>query len=400
MKERELPDGWELVNFFDYVDFQEGPGIMAVDFTEYGIPLIRLVNLRRKTVTLEGCNFLSPEKVESKWSHFKLKNQDILISSSASTGIVSEVTKESEGSIAYTGIIRLRPKNEALDREFLKIFVGSEIFTRQIDALVTGSTIHHYGPSHLKRVTIPLPPLSVQRQIVAVLERAEAVKRQRHEADAQTGALLQSVFYEMFGDPVRNEREWNVVTVDSISEKIQYGYTESANIEKIGPKFLRITDIQNNGVNWDQVPYCKISNDEKEKYLLKTGDILFARTGATVGKSFRIDQIVQESIFASYLIRVSLSEKVDSNYVFHFFQSQYYWSQIQNTMVGAGQPGVNATKLAKIKIPLPPLPLQQQFARIVESVERIHDQQVASGRQIEGLCEGLMQRAFKGDLIA
>jgi len=400
----ELPEGWGLVNFFDYVDFQEGPGIMAVDFTEYGIPLIRLVNLRKKTVTLEGCNFLSPEKVESKWSHFKLKNQDILISSSASTGIVSEVTEESEGSIAYTGIIRLRSKKESLDRDFLKIFVGSEIFTRQIDSLVTGSTIHHYGPSHLKRVTIPLPPLSIQRQIVAVLEQAEAVKRQRQEADALTGALLQSVFYEMFGDMVRNERNWDVIEFGDIICETKNGLYKTEKFQGKGTPILRMYNIYKNRIILEKYHLLTITDDEFEQYQVKPGDILFNRVNSPIwlGKSAVIPKDIGKFVFESKNIRIRVNtSKADPEYIVWYLSTPAGKEEISKRAKAAvNQSTVNNTDLREFRILLPPLSLQQQFARVVESVERIREQQVASGKEIEELCEGLMQRAFAGELIA
>ena len=101
---------------------------------------------------------------------------------------------------------------------------------------------------------------------------------------------------------------WN--TVKDLSKNIQYGYTESANVEPVGPKFLRITDIQGGKVDWDTVPYCVCSDDEAGKYLLESGDIVFARTGATTGKSFLISN-PPKAVFASYLIRLRLQEEVN-----------------------------------------------------------------------------------------
>jgi type I restriction enzyme, S subunit len=99
---------------------------------------------------------------------------------------------------------------------------------------------------------------------------------------------------------------WQWTRLGEIADNIQYGYTESSTKEPIGPKFLRITDIQNNEVIWKSVPYCKIDDAKKQNYMLKDGDLVFARTGATVGKSYLLKGDFPESIFASYLIRVRL----------------------------------------------------------------------------------------------
>lgn len=115
--------------------------------------------------------------------------------------------------------------------------------------------------------------------------------------------------------------EWVWTNVGEISKIIHYGYTASSTDEPTGTKMLRITDIQNNIVNWDTVPFCEIEPKEKEKYLLRDGDLVFARTGATVGKSFLIRGIIPDAVFASYLIRIILSKHIEKYFVYDFFQS-------------------------------------------------------------------------------
>ncbi len=163
---------------------------------------------------------------------------------------------------------------------------------------------------------------------------------------------------------------WTWATVEDLSKNIQYGYTESANAEPVGPKFLRITDIQGGKVNWDAVPYCECSDDELGKYLLESGDIVFARTGATTRKSFLITN-PPEAVFASYLIRLRLQEAINKKYFSYFLDSPDYWSQIMQVRKGSAQPGVNAAILAKLKVPVAPLPEQE---RILAKIEELFTQ--------------------------
>ena len=111
-------------------------------------------------------------------------------------------------------------------------------------------------------------------------------------------------------------------------------------------KFLRITDIQNGIVNWDTVPFARPS--DPDTYLLKSGDIVFARTGATVGKSFLITETPYPSVYASYLIRIRLLGNLPSEYIYQFFDSACYWSQITDKSVGVGQPNCNGTSLKEL----------------------------------------------------
>lgn len=143
--------------------------------------------------------------------------------------------------------------------------------------------------------------------------------------------------------------EWEVVKLGVVTEKPQYGYTETASEKPIGPHFLRITDIRDNGiVNWATVPYCKCSNDDFEKHELISGDILVARIGATTGKSFIVEKS-PPTVFASYLIRLrGLLGKILPSFLYHYMNTNLYWSQIDATKGGRLKQGVN-TRLLQLK---------------------------------------------------
>ncbi|MEM7361079.1 MAG: restriction endonuclease subunit S [Pseudomonadota bacterium] len=162
----EIPEHWKFKPLTKEVFVQEGPGIMAVDFHEEGVPLVRIAGVKTDTVTLESCNYLKPSKVRQKWEHFKLNKGDLVISGSASTELVSEVEHEADGAILYTGLIRVTPQRNSVIKDYLKIFFGTYLFFTQVDLQKTGSTISHYGPSHLSRIFILLPPTEEQKKIV------------------------------------------------------------------------------------------------------------------------------------------------------------------------------------------------------------------------------------------
>lgn len=146
---------------------------MAADFQEIGTPLLRISCVQGPTVTLDGCNFLNPEKATRQWGHFKVEVGDLLISGSASMGIVSEVGEEAAGAIPYTGLIRLQGRSAMMDKEFIRLLVVSDSFLRQVEMQKTGSTIQHFGPTHLDRMTVVCPPL--QEQLAIARHVADAV---------------------------------------------------------------------------------------------------------------------------------------------------------------------------------------------------------------------------------
>ena len=167
---------------------------------------------------------------------------------------------------------------------------------------------------------------------------------------------------------------WEWVRLEDIILKIKYGYTASA--ETAGEvKFLRITDIQNNSVDWNSVPYCAISLEEYENYKLEKRDILIARTGGTVGKTFLIENDLKnmKSVYASYLISIKPSINIDEKYLKNYFDTPLYWRLIKEKSQGTGQPNVNAPSLKSLSIPLPPIEEQKRIVSKVESLMKICD---------------------------
>ena len=195
---------------------------------------------------------------------------------------------------------------------------------------------------------------------------------------------------------------WKWVRIEHISNSIFYGVSESAKVSG-DYKLLRITDIQNNRVNWNNVPFTNYDKTKVSSYLLKKGDILFARTGGTVGKSYLVDECPSNSIFASYLIRVQPSSLCNSQYIKRFFESPWYWEQIIDKANGSGQPNCNGTKLANLLIPLPPLSEQKRIVAKLEDVlgeidkiEKAQTRMTKGAKQLQNL---ILQTAIQGKLV-
>ena len=184
----EVPEHWEVVPFKRRVGFQEGPGIMAADFQAAGVPLLRISCLSGPRATLDGCNYLDPEKVAARWAHFAVKEGDYLLSASGSTGGVSLATAEVEGAIPYTGIIRLWSARSNVYMPYVTLFMSSRLFQNQIDIAKSGVGIEHFGPTHLKEMLIVLPPYRDQRALVERSIREQvpldlAISRANREID-------------------------------------------------------------------------------------------------------------------------------------------------------------------------------------------------------------------------
>jgi type I restriction enzyme S subunit len=200
---------WNVAAFADVIDFQEGPGILAKDFREHGVPLVRLSGLDRGASLLAGCNYLDPVQVAKKWAHFALQKGDILLSTSALLGRIAVVDDEGVGAIAYTGIIRMRPRDDRLVAPFIRYLLEGSSFQQQVEAFGVGSVIRHFGPMHLRQMTVLLPPPNEQRAIAHILgtldDKIELNRKQNETLEAMARALFKAWFVDF--EPVRAKME-------------------------------------------------------------------------------------------------------------------------------------------------------------------------------------------------
>ena len=168
-------------------------------------------------------------------------------------------------------------------------------------------------------------------------------------------------------------------------------------------RLLRITDIQNNNVQWNNVPYTDFDSNKAESYLLNDGDILFARTGATVGKSYLVQGLTEKAIYASYLIRVQTYDAVLPQYIKFYFESGYYWEQIEQESVGVGQPNVNGSILGNLQIPIPPIHEQNrivlELTRWKDIIDAIEDGTIELESYVKQTKSKILDLAISGKLV-
>ena len=206
--------------------------------------------------------------------------------------------------------------------------------------------------------------------------------------------------------PFEIPESWEWVRWGTLSESIQYGYNAPAQ-ENGRIKMVRISDIQDNSVMWETVPYCDIKEGEIDAYLLKPNDILFARTGGTVGKSYLVQEIPEEAIYAGYLIRTRYSNQLCPQYLKYFMESELYWSQLREGTIATAQPNCNGKTLGNMLVPIPP---SHEQIRIVEKLNAVMAHVIEYGtidsrskhlNNIfpERLKKSILQEAVQGKLV-
>jgi type I restriction enzyme S subunit len=202
-----------------------------------------------------------------------------------------------------------------------------------------------------------------------------------HEGDIRKHDQLRPIEDDQV--PFPSPIGWSWTHLADISKKLHYGFTASADHSITSVRLLRITDIQNNSVNWDSVPGCDISNEELAQYRLEQGDILIARTGGTIGKTFLIRETPVDAVFASYLIRAQVSFEIFQPYLKFFLESSAYWEQLQAGSRGTGQPNVNGKTLGRIKVAIPPNAEQHRIVAKVGELMTLCDRLEAAQTERE-----------------
>lgn len=324
---------------------------------------------------------------------YTVKYGDLLVCEGGDTGRAAIWDRE-EPILYQNALHRLRFK-EDIDARFIMYNLWHKKQIGEIDNKYSkGVTILHLVKSALLSIPILLPPLSTQLSIVSELDKINELIRLKKEQLKDFDNLAQSIFYEMFGDPVENERGWDVKKIKDIAtEKLSYGSGASAVPFNTSVRYIRITDINEYGELKDE----KVSpNIFDEKYLLAEGDILFARSGATVGKTYLHKKNENPCIYAGYLIRLRPNEMIVlPYYVYYYTKSNYYKSFICANQRVVAQPNINAKQYGNLDIPLPPLPLQHLFAQRIEQIEHQKAEVQKSITDLETLLASRMQYWFE-----
>ena len=417
----EIPEGWKWVRLGDVASVLGGKRIPAgrtLTTENTGYKYIRVSDMKNGSVSIDSLLYV-PLDIYPSISRYIINKEDVYITVAGTIGRVGKIPQQIDGSNLTENADRL--VFQFLDQDWLIRCLESQFIQQQIIDATTKVGQPKLAIKRIQELLLPLPPVAEQKRIVAKIEellpyldryekawnRLEEFNR-RFPADMQKSILQMAIqgklveqrpeegtgeelyrqiqaekqaliktgkikkekpLPEIAEDEVPFEipEGWCWVRWGDLSQSIQYGYNAPAQ-ENGRIKMVRISDIQNGKVLWDTVPYCEISEDEIPTYLLGINDILFARTGGTVGKSYLVKEVPEDAIYAGYLIRTRYSALLCPEYLKYFMESQLYWEQLRNGTIATAQPNCNGKTLSRMILPLPPLAEQK---RIVARLEEI-----------------------------
>lgn len=356
-------------------DGKHGDCVDQLDSSYY---FISAKDVRDGKINYKEARQITRADFEDTHRRTKLEPNDILITNSGTIGRMA-IVQDSELTRRTTfqkSVAIIKPNKRFIEPKFLYY-----TFLAQVGYLVElsgGTAQKNLLLGDLRHFKVRVPHINAQQKIAAILSAYDDLIENNKRRIALLEKMAEEIYREWFvrmrfpghekvkvikGIPYG----WEVKKLGELT-RTQYGYTASAETEGEGPKFLRITDIVPAAIDWELVPHCKIEEKDEVKYLLSEGDIVVARTGATVGYAKRINKRHPNTVFASYLVRLIPKRKSDSIYLGLSVERNMFKDFIWMFVTGAAQPQANASTMALFPVLYPPESLLREFNRIAESI--------------------------------
>ena len=397
--------------------FQEGPGVRNWQFQKEGIKLLNVANIEKNGQLNLGKTdrHLAPDEANGKYAHFLLDEGDLVIASSGisfdTDGMLRTrgafVEREHLPLCLNTSTIRFKPKDGRSDLKFLRHWLDGSEFRGQITKLVTGSAQQNFGPTHLKALRISVPPLEEQRRIAAILDQAETLRTQRRTALALLDSLTQSLFLDMFGDPVANDRGWPKVTVNDFVAGFESGKSLVADDEEDSAskyRVLKVSAVTSLEYKPEQSKAVPTDYTPPQSHIVRAGDLLFSRanTSELIGATAYVEATPDNLLLPDKLWRFvwHAPSQAAPLYVMHLFRQPKFRQEIGQRASGTSgsMKNISQEKVLSIQVGNPPLPLQQTFAARIASIEALKATHRRALAALDALFASLQQRAFAGQL--
>jgi type I restriction enzyme S subunit len=267
-------------------------------------------------------------------------------------------------------------------------------FLKQVK--LSGKEGYNRNYKYLKEIKIPLPDFKTQQKIAGILEQVDVARQKRKQANLLTEQFLQSTFLEMFGDPARNEKGWEVKVLDDVCKKITDGtHFSPPNSESGEYRYITAKNIKKYGFDFKNLSFID-EKHHKEIYTrcnVEFGDVLYIKDGVTTGIAM-VNTLKEEFSLLSSVALFKLNSKIDPQYLSSYLNNSTVYTAIRGSMGGAAITRLTIQKIRRIRILLPPLPLQQKYASLVKRVEQMREKQWKSENELDNLFRSLMQKYF------
>ena len=375
------------------------------EFSKEGIPFVKMMDLGRYHLTN---NLIKVEnKISQDYAKFKslkkIPKSSILLPRSGSVGLNHRAILGMDAFIVSHICALNIIDNHIVHNNYLYYYLSS-IDMVSITKQTTGLDAITF--EDLGKINIPLPPLETQKKIAAILDKADELRQNDKKILEKFDRLAQSIFLEMFGDPVMNEKGWGKLSLGEIASEIKYGTNAKSfdNCQEGSIPVIRIPNINFGYVNFRDLKYSTLPKKELENVRLKKGDLLFVRSNGNpdfIGRCAMFNSDF-DAVFASYLIRVKVNRNISLRpdfIAYHINYKSFRRRVIREARTTAGNYNLNTAGLRSFELIIPPIELQNRFATIIEKVENQKELSQQNLQKSEDLFQSLLQRAFKGELV-
>lgn len=392
-----LPEGWKIDKLDKLVAFTRGSEPGSSSYTDD--------NSYTRFLRVSDISGTGKEEIYTTAENLKIINKgDLLITLDGTPGIISD---EFEGAIS-SGIRKIDIVSKNLLQDYLKFYLRSENVQRIIYKYATGATILHASKS-IQYINVVLPPIDNQKCIINIMKRAESALNKRKQAISLLDELVKSKFIEMCADGANDYENWEKVRIEDIAENkkgsMRTGPFGSSLLHSEfvdeGVFVLGIDNAVENRFTWNKMRYITEEKYEKLKnYTVFSGDIIITIMG-TVGRSAVIPENFPKAINTKHLACITLNKSIANPYFISYciHEHPYVMQQLKKQSKGAIMDGLNLTIIKAIKIPLPPIEVQEQFVHFFKQVDKLKFEMEESLNELENNFNSLMQKAFAGELF-
>ncbi|AJD92965.1 hypothetical protein JMA_36480 [Jeotgalibacillus malaysiensis] len=407
-------NGWQETSLGQHVNIDSGFPFKSKYYSDDkgDIRLLRGDNIAQQYFRWEKAKYWPNDSLKV-YEKFRLKKDDIVLAMDRpwiAAGLkISKIREIDLPALLVQRVARLRTKG-SINQDFLYFLLCGKNFTNYILSIQTGTGVPHISLQQIKDYKFILPPLEVQDKIASILvsldNKIQLNNQINKTLEDMAIALYKNWFVDLgpFQDRDFVESDLGMIPTTWKVEKLskivntQYGFTESATEEKVGPKFLRGTDINKKPfIEWNLVPYCKIEKENFQKYRLNIGDIIIIRM-ADPGKVAIVEKEL-DAVFASYLIRITpKTNNVEAYYLFYYFQSAQYQNYISGASNGTTRKSASAKLITDTNILLPPPNIQKEFVEKVSLYRKMLNSNLDENDRLTKTKEYLLQKFLQGEI--
>ncbi|MGZ4956957.1 MAG: restriction endonuclease subunit S [Limisphaerales bacterium] len=390
----------ENIRLGDVLDIRDGTHDTP-KYVESGIPLITSKNLTDSGLCFRDVSFISKADHDQISNRSAVENGDILYGMIGTIGKPTLV--ETEQIFSIKNVALFKRANGKIHNKYLRWLLDSPVINKQIVQASKGGTQKFVSLGALRGLRATFPAYPEQRRIAAILDQADALRAKRREALAQLDSLTQSIFIEMFGDPVLNTKGWPLVPLADSSERIQIGpfgsqLHEEEYIEG-GIPLINPTHIHNGKIvpNW-ALTVSKEKYNLLSQYHLVEGDLVLGRRGE-MGRCAVVTSTERGWLCGTGSLFIRPKNKViNSIYLGFVISSTSIKRYLENVAQGVTMANLNKGIVGALPIPVPPLSVQLEFVAQVTSLEKLQNTQLSFYNKLDALFASLQHRAFRGEL--